>query len=892
MCGRKNIFISLWSFIFLCFSTLSWGQIVSITGHLADEHKQPLVAANVHIQKKQSGQIIAFSITDQEGSFLLSFKAQDSLTLNASYLGFAPFKKELVYDSLVENQYMNIVLSAKVVTMDAFTVNGSTPMLIKGDTIVFDPSYFSDGTESVAEDILKKLPGIQVAENGSIKVNGKPIETIMIDGDNIVGQQYEILSKNLSTRLIDKIEILDKFQNNPLYKNVESSDKVAINIRLEKKKNAALFGNAEMALATNKFYEGRLNTISLFKKIKLYSFSSANNIGEETGDEEILMSSGSFQTDQHIGDRESLSKTMDLRISQPDLKAQYFRFNQAKIGNVHLLYSPNSKLKAKVAFSLAGDLVRLYNQTERISQLSDAKSFKEGYEYKNHTNNTAANFSLIWSKNQEERMEYQASYGRGKEQTLALLFFNRTPLQEQLNTIHSNSDHMFDYTKKIADNQLFTFTARQKNQRIPQHYTIWNNVDSSLNNWFNLAAVWDLQQIQTTGLKYTTIEAKYLKNQTSFHQSYNLIFSDLTQKMVSNLLLNSSSIAKGFSNDFQYRTLDVGAYSRQQFNLNKKFNLFARAELHYSMNSILEETQESAQKLMNSVFPNLNIGFNFNWSKKQKFMLSYNLINSTPELEHIQPNYTLQDYRTITRGISSFELIKNSTLLFNYTYGGWSDGLLINANFIYSAPPNYISSQSVFVNTSVKKEAIFLPSGKKMYIYNLSLDRYIKSISCNFRVNTTYSNQSLINVTNGMKRQVQTDNLSINSEIRSVFNGGFNFHFGANWRRSTSLSPIILKNNLANSFIDFSYSFNKKWLISAKNDLQFIGIPGRKTNSYLFTDGEIHYQTGSRTKLLLSIHNVFNVDSYQTFAFNDVFSTVSSYRLLPRYVMLCLNIGF
>jgi hypothetical protein len=850
------------------------------------------VAASVHIQKKQSGQMIAFSITDQSGRFLLSFKPQDSLELKANYLGYEPYSKDLIFDSLSVYKRIDIELHPQVVDMDAVTITGSTPMLIKGDTIVFDASYFSDGTEAVAEDILKKLPGVQVAENGSIKVNGKPVETIMIDGDNIVGQQYEILSKNLSAKLIDKIEILDKFQNNPLYKNIENSDKVAINIQLEKKKNAALFGNAEVALATKKFYEGRLNTITLLNKFKLYSFSSSNNIGEENGDDEVLMSSSTLQTDQYIGDHESLSKVMDLRINQPELKTQRFRFNHAKMANVHLLYSPSSKLKAKASYSLAGDLVHLYNQTNQISQLPGVTSFKEDYKSQNHSKGNNGNVSLIWNRNQKERIEYQASYGAGIEQNNAQLTFNYKPLQEQLNTSHKNSDNILSYTKKLSENQLITLTARRKAQLMPQHYTINSSVDSSLNGWFDLERISDIQQIQTTELKFTALEAKYLKKAAKYQQSYNLAIGDLTQKMTSNLLLNSLQAGEGFSNDFSYRTVDIGFYSRQQFDLSKKLNLFGKAEIHYNSNSILVNKTESSQKQMTALFPNVNMGFNFNWSKKQKLMLSYSLSNSTPGLEQLQTNYSLQDYRTIARGLRSFEWIKNSTLLFNYTYGGWSEGLLVNASFIYQNPPAYVSNQSLFVNTYQQKEAVLLSNGKKMYIYNLSLDRFLKSISCNFRVNTTYTKQSFMNVANSLKRLVQTDNLSVSAEVRSVFDGSFNFHYGVNWRRNSALSPIRLKNNTLNSFTDISFNFNKKWVFSVKNDLQLIGIPGQKTNPYLFTDGELHYTLASRTSFLLSLQNIFNVDKYETFTFDDVFSTVSSFRLFPRYIMLRLNFGF
>lgn len=875
--------------LFAC--SVSRGQKITLKGIVLNQTKESLVSASVHVQKKVSKQLLAFSITDQMGRFSLTFEAQDSLELVANYLGYTSFRKDWANDSLSENQYVSIELLAEAFTIDSFTVSASTAMLVKGDTIIFDASYFTDGTESVAEDVLKKLPGVQVAENGSIRVNGKLVETIMIDGDNIVGQQYEILSKNLSAKLIDKIEILDKFQNNPLYKGIETSDKIAINIKLEKKSNSLLFGNAEVALATKKFYEARLNTISLLKKIKIYTFSSANNIGEETGDDEILAPTGSPQVDQYIGDQENLTKSINLGVSQPDLKTQYYRFNQAGITNFHFLYSPINNLKTKISASLSKDLLSLFSQTKQVSQVLGVMSFDENHESQNKTFGNSVNFSAIWSKNASERLEYQSNLVYGTEQSMGNLLFNSFSLQERLNISHTNSDHILNYAKKAGENKLLILTARSKKQVMPQTYLI-NPSDPAINVWFNQVGVNEIQQQQNTELKYMAIEAKYLKKTSNVNQSYVLSISQLDQKMLSDLWINGSTADSGFNNNFYYKTFDFAFQSKQQYSIGKKLSLFARGEGHYNLNAIHEKNSESDLRWKAAFLPNINIGFNLNWSKKQKFMLSYNLMNSNPTLEQVQTNYSLQDYRTVARGITVYDWTKSATLLFNYTYGGWAEGLLVNASFIYNNLPRYISSKALFVNNYTQRESILLSDGKKMYIYNLSLDRFIKPLSCNLRLNITYSNLSLTNITNELERRIRTSNLAINTEMRSVWDGNFNVHSGINWRKNASISPIQVENSSMNSFIDMTYTFSKKFQINVKNDFQFINASKSEASTYLFTDGELSYKMVNRTSLLLSLRNVFNVDSYRVLSFDDVFSTETSFRLFPRYVMLRVSFGF
>ena len=83
------------------------------------------------------------------------------------------------------------------------------PIRIKNDTIVYDPEKFKDGSEKVVEDLLKKLPGIKIEENGEIKFNGKSIKKMLLDGDDLFDSQYTVGSKNINVEMLDKVEAIE-----------------------------------------------------------------------------------------------------------------------------------------------------------------------------------------------------------------------------------------------------------------------------------------------------------------------------------------------------------------------------------------------------------------------------------------------------------------------------------------------------------------------------------------------------------------------------------------------------------------------------------------------------------------------------------------------------------
>src|SRR5690606_27441794 len=102
----------------------------------------------------------------------------------------------------------------------------------KKDTVVFNINSYKDGTERKIEDVLRKLPGIEINElSGIIKYKGKSIETVMLEGDDLFGSNYTLGTKNINADMVTEVEAIENYSENALLKGIEHSEKVALNLK-------------------------------------------------------------------------------------------------------------------------------------------------------------------------------------------------------------------------------------------------------------------------------------------------------------------------------------------------------------------------------------------------------------------------------------------------------------------------------------------------------------------------------------------------------------------------------------------------------------------------------------------------------------------------------------
>ncbi|MFG6687700.1 outer membrane beta-barrel protein [Mariniflexile sp. HNIBRBA6329] len=280
----KNLVILLSLF---AYSTL-FAQKFTLEGVVKDQSANILEGATVYLQSIKDSIPISYGITNKSGEFSLQVNTEtDSKAIfNIAYLGYKPYRKDIDVPSGKELSLGTITLDDQVEELNVVSIIGKAPpILIKKDTIEYNADSFKTLPNDKAEDLLKKLPGIEIDVDGNITMNGIEVEAINVDGMRFFGEKKgEIALKNLPSNVISKVQVTDYKTNNQKFTGEESdSGTKEINLTIKKGKNRAVFGDVKVGYGTDDKYQANANVFQLIDGKQLGIIGGTNNINMSKG---------------------------------------------------------------------------------------------------------------------------------------------------------------------------------------------------------------------------------------------------------------------------------------------------------------------------------------------------------------------------------------------------------------------------------------------------------------------------------------------------------------------------------------------------------------------------------------------------------------------------------
>ncbi|MCS7035184.1 MAG: carboxypeptidase-like regulatory domain-containing protein [Saprospiraceae bacterium] len=260
---------------------LAPAQVV-VSGTVRDTAGVAVPMASVVLSACADERTLAYGYADVEGHYRLSFAVPegcDTLSLTVRGIGFQAQTLLIAlrdlrphYDiALVNAQLQEVVVRARY-----------TPVVQRGDTTEYRLRSFSDSTEFSVEDLLKKLPGFQVNEQGMISVNGRTVSSVLLEGDDLFGYNYALATRNLRADAFETVQVIERYQENPLLKGIADSERLALNLTLREDRKYAWSGHAAAGLGVGggaRAYS-HLNLFSVSKREKIYLFGKADNAGQ------------------------------------------------------------------------------------------------------------------------------------------------------------------------------------------------------------------------------------------------------------------------------------------------------------------------------------------------------------------------------------------------------------------------------------------------------------------------------------------------------------------------------------------------------------------------------------------------------------------------------------
>ncbi|MBQ4914608.1 TonB-dependent receptor [Maribacter sp. MMG018] len=883
----------LFLYIFCLLLSLTISAQTKITGQITDDEGNLIDMASVTLLCQTNDSIVDFTHS-KNGFYELETSIMGRLRLRFYRLGYT---KETVVINITNNTDQitnNAILYQKPLELDEVIVQGNNkPFSERKDTLRFKTKYYLNGTENNIADLLQKIPGLQIDNEGTIKVGNQEIEKLMVDGDDLFERGYKILSKNMPAYPIEEVEILKNYSNNRLLKGVEESDKVALNLKLIEKSKRIWFGNIETSLGNDNFYQVKGNLMNFGKKNKYYFLTNLNNISyDATGDIENLVRPFRINEPASIGDNQNVNSILNLLPNQLNFKRSRTNFNKAELVSLNAIFNPTEKLKIKTLGFFNWDETDFYrNSMEVVDVNGTSFTNNEDYELRNKKRMAFGKLDVIYNISKTKMLEATTKYNNGDFNDGSNLVFNGNSTIENLQHQNTLFDQKISYTNKFKDKKVFLLTGRFIDEQTPQNYRLnqffYQDLFPDSENANNVTQLSE-NQMQFAGINAHLLDRK--KNGDLLELQLGNEYRRDELSTTFSLLEDETLLERpnGYQNETNYQVNDL--YFKSKYRLKiKDLGLTGKLGFHQLFNQLKDNQISSNQ---NPFFINPSIGLDWEINEKNKIITSYSYNTTNAKIQDVYSDFVLTGFRSFSKGTGGFNQLDASSLFFNYQLGNWSDRFFANTFIVYSKNHDFFSTNTLIAQNYAQAEKILIEDREFVNI-NSKLDYYFKFISSNLKLDVGYAQSEFKNIVNSSDfRIVTSKNYNYGLEMRSGFKGIFNYHIGTKWT-TTEIETTINNSFTDNiSFLDLSFVFNKKFDVQVQSERYYFGNL-QADNTYYFLDFDAKYKLiENKLTLGLTGKNLFNTERFRNFSVSDIGTSTTEYRLLPRFVLVKMEYRF
>ncbi len=874
----KKIRSSILGLFFVCITTSITAQ--NFKGVIKNEKGEEINNCYVVIIDKETNQVLEYTVPKIDGNYHITITDNNvsSVIIKCQGLSYTSKFKEVVLKKEIKLYKNDFILNEEINELDeVIIVSDIKKIKIKKDTVVYNVSKFKKANDRKIINVLKNMPGIRVNEKtGQIIYKGKPIETLLLDGDNLFGKNYSIGARNISSEIVDKVEAIEDYHNNRLKKGLTKSNKVVINLKFKKKK-IKFSGEIALGLGIDNHLINA-NTINLSNKIKGFGVFNFNNVS---------MNQTSFEKETYISEnRSELSKYSIDFLKESSVK-QESNFPRSYINNIKYgTYSNLIKLSKKIKFR------------NNLSVFKDIKKY--GYSSKNQIiiNREEINISNKIQNTQEPfyfKMDNTIIYDISP---LAVLKYNNRIVNKkddfyqeniqnqnlnyntQLKSVKKYFDQELNFSSKISSNELLEMNLLSSNDKMRQDVTFLGEAIRYNNEVFNEELVDSKRFILGAYLKYLR---KIKRN------NIELMLQHKYDKEDSKFVFNNN----GNNNAYSFRNEISNLIVKYNYNITKKIKISEKIELGRLKRKI-------NQKIDNQIITKKDLYFNTNtklsYKISKKNILSIGVSNKTSQLSnrYMYTNPLLIDTRAITTNNPSLNLKKDLNIYANFSHYD----LLQQSNFSLLASLNevkntYMSKQNISEDISIITY-FQTPLTKKDINILATTSFFIDKINTKITINTNANFNTYYNLLNQNRFQsvwssVYTTNFRANSAFKGFFNYKANMNYSYIENKQENSQAFL--NSIINTKLEFNLKISKKAYANITNNLILPrGI--KVTENQLFIDFSFNYISKRKMEYFILAKNLLNRSTYDQVNNTEFSKSIVSKNIFKRYVVIGLNYSF
>lgn len=863
-------------YILLFFPLLTIAQ--TIKGSVKNSDGNLIPFANILIKENENPASIVEFTYARNGKFATSLKKKYQTILVEVTSQEYYNEIFIIQNPKVEEIYtIDFVLQKQKVTelKEVVVVSEKKSYSIKKDTLTYNIDKYKDPTDKKVQDVLKRLPGIEVNEkSGEIKYKGKSVETVTLDGDNLFGYNYSLGTKNINIDMLEQVQAIDNYSENPLLKGIEGGEKVSLNLKLKKGKTD-YSGNIDFGIGINNnlnlLNNTNANILGISKNYKSFGTINYNNIGVNHSPFDYFSSNQSIeqQKEKDLSTHKVISETL-FNNGIDDERAN---INNMVFSNYNSIFKVSKRFSVKTNLYYISDNIKLNQintsenkiQNQTFVTTDDFRTTKKPQFYR-------GDIELKYNTSKNSLLEYKTKFSYENIKS------NSSITANNINSFQSNlkSESIFFnqrilYTNKLNNNQALQLQVNNAYNNIPQNLNL-NNL-----NTFVI-------EEQSSNFRKNFLDATVILLGNKSKYKYSFSTGATYDNTKYNSLNNSNQNAVNINHP-NYFKKSIYVNGSTNYTLNK-WSIMPSFSLKY-LNQSLNDIQNLSNKSDVLFEPSFSIRYRIN---AKSFISSRASLAQTPfSEEYIFINPITTNNRIKIINTPTLEIQKSEVYSLNYYINNMYKQFLLSVGLSYQKNNgNFFSNFLINENETILNN-FYLNEKNDNLNLNLSTEKFISKLSSSVKLSSTVSKSNYKNIVNTTDlRNNISSNVSNELTIKTAFDTKINFENQTTYFYSSNKSENsgTINNKMFSNSLKIKYKHSSS-IFSVIGGDYFLPNTNNTNNNYLFLDFSVIYKPKDKKyEFNLIGKNLLNNTVFSQIQTSDFSRNILQNNLISRYIFV------
>ncbi|MFY0644118.1 MAG: hypothetical protein JXR19_06600 [Bacteroidia bacterium] len=459
---------------FLLLTLWSSAQNYQVKGKLIDPNSKPVGFASVGLAKSSDSTVLKFVISKEDGSFKFNSIKEGEYLLTIACFGFEVNYVPLTLDKNIEEWVISMTPST-VSIKELMVKAPKIPIILSGDTVVYNSSSFKTQNNASVEDLIKKMPGIQVNKDGTVSTEGQVVTKVLINGKEFFGGNVQAATKNLDADLVDKVELIDRKTDEDEFTGEDGNEREkVINLVLKEEHHKGYFGTIRAGYGTDSYHNLHGNMNFFNDETQLSIIGGSNNVNRRLYGWQEMNTLQSFE----INPFNAPNRTTWWNGGITSYNG----------GGANLHLTPAKKMNIDVAYVLSNESVVSISDRNSEIYLSEGSLYSQRREEANgDKNNHQINAKMEWEPDTLNRFVFRNQLSKMQNQGLDLNRSLNRSIDELLVNSGVNQDAINEGNEKFASKLHWTRKSKNNkdNHFLASVYVGGSDLSNIYDSYFN-----------------------------------------------------------------------------------------------------------------------------------------------------------------------------------------------------------------------------------------------------------------------------------------------------------------------------------------------------------------------------------------------------------------------